>query len=152
MTVVAVFGGTHGQVGTEAWIQSLLEERKSCVLPNGELMKHGRGVCRHLALLYKYICDRCDLPCALERGLFFEDGVVDFSNEDDLVHHAWNRNRFSGEAFLVDLQQSTELTTFEEADQILACTGPVANWPRRNHEFASAVGQRRLLKGVQRLR
>lgn len=36
------------------------------------------GVCRHRAVLYKYLCDFCHIPCRLVRGAC------------DSVHHAWN--------------------------------------------------------------
>lgn len=61
----------------EKSLQSIKARRNSIVLPIGELQF---GVCRHRALLLKYLCDRIQppVPCELVRG------YLDFSP------HAWN--------------------------------------------------------------
>lgn len=61
----------------ERSIQSIKARRNSVVVPLGSLQF---GVCRHRALLMKYLCDRLDppIPCELVRGF------LDFSP------HAWN--------------------------------------------------------------
>ncbi|KAL0457149.1 UNVERIFIED_CONTAM: putative serine/threonine-protein kinase DDB [Sesamum latifolium] len=58
-------------------LQSIKERRNSIVVPIGSLQF---GVCRHRALLMKYLCDRMEprIPCELVRG------YLDFSP------HAWN--------------------------------------------------------------
>ncbi|KAK4425620.1 Serine/threonine-protein kinase PAK 6 [Sesamum alatum] len=61
----------------EKALQSIKERRNSVVVPIGSLQF---GVCRHRALLMKYLCDRMEprIPCELIRG------YLDFSP------HAWN--------------------------------------------------------------
>ncbi|XP_047333797.1 uncharacterized protein LOC124937558 [Impatiens glandulifera] len=61
----------------ERSLQSIKARRNSVVVPIGELQF---GVCRHRALLLKYLCDRIQppVPCELVRG------YLDFSP------HAWN--------------------------------------------------------------
>lgn len=61
----------------ERALQSLKARRNSVVVPIGSLQF---GVCRHRALLMKYLCDRVEppIPCELVRGF------LDFSP------HAWN--------------------------------------------------------------
>ncbi|KAK4381764.1 Serine/threonine-protein kinase fray1 [Sesamum angolense] len=61
----------------EKGLQSMKERRNSIVVPIGSLQF---GVCRHRALLMKYLCDRMEprIPCELVRG------YLDFSP------HAWN--------------------------------------------------------------
>ncbi|KAL0348906.1 UNVERIFIED_CONTAM: Serine/threonine-protein kinase fray1 [Sesamum angustifolium] len=61
----------------EKGLQSIKERRNSIVVPIGSLQF---GVCRHRALLMKYLCDRMEprIPCELVRG------YLDFSP------HAWN--------------------------------------------------------------
>ncbi|KAK6146026.1 hypothetical protein DH2020_019895 [Rehmannia glutinosa] len=61
----------------EKSLQSIKERRNSVIVPIGGLQF---GVCRHRALLMKYLCDRMEpqIPCELVRG------YLDFSP------HAWN--------------------------------------------------------------
>ncbi|KAL8486482.1 hypothetical protein ACS0TY_023240 [Phlomoides rotata] len=61
----------------EKSLQSIKERRNSIIVPIGSLQF---GVCRHRALLMKYLCDRMEprIPCELVRG------YLDFSP------HAWN--------------------------------------------------------------
>ncbi|GFP85817.1 map kinase kinase kinase mkh1 [Phtheirospermum japonicum] len=61
----------------EKSLQSIKERRNSVIVPIGGLQF---GVCRHRALLMKYLCDRIEprIPCELVRG------YLDFSP------HAWN--------------------------------------------------------------
>ncbi|GFP86047.1 serine/threonine-protein kinase fray1 [Phtheirospermum japonicum] len=61
----------------EKSLRSIKERRNSIIVPIGGLQF---GVCRHRALLMKYICDRMEprIPCELVRG------YLDFSP------HAWN--------------------------------------------------------------
>ncbi|PIN06674.1 Ras suppressor protein (contains leucine-rich repeats), partial [Handroanthus impetiginosus] len=61
----------------EKSLQSMKERRNSIIVPIGGLRL---GVCRHRALLMKYLCDRMEprIPCELVRG------YLDFSP------HAWN--------------------------------------------------------------
>lgn len=61
----------------EKSLHSIKERRNSIVVPIGSLQF---GVCRHRALLMKYLCDRMEprIPCELVRG------YLDFSP------HAWN--------------------------------------------------------------
>eukprot|EP00250_Pteridium_aquilinum_P000218 c10242_g1_i2 orf=202-4080(-) len=53
----------------------LKAQRQSNVVPLGLLPY---GVCRHRAILFKYLCDRSSIPCELVRGYL------------DYVPHAWN--------------------------------------------------------------
>ncbi|MCO5554713.1 hypothetical protein L7F22_008247 [Adiantum nelumboides] len=53
----------------------LQAQRQSNVVPLGLLPY---GVCRHRAILFKYLCDRASVPCELVRGYL------------DYVPHAWN--------------------------------------------------------------
>ncbi|KAL6971672.1 hypothetical protein U1Q18_031352 [Sarracenia purpurea var. burkii] len=61
----------------EKSLHSIKARRKSIVVPIGTLQF---GVCRHRALLMKYLCDRMEppVPCELVRGYF------------DFSPHAWN--------------------------------------------------------------
>ncbi|PIN19191.1 Tyrosine kinase [Handroanthus impetiginosus] len=61
----------------EKSLRSIKERRNSIIVPIGDLQF---GICRHRALLMKYLCDRMDprIPCELVRG------YLDFSA------HAWN--------------------------------------------------------------
>ncbi|PNT15386.2 hypothetical protein POPTR_010G081400v4 [Populus trichocarpa] len=61
----------------ERSLRSIKARRGSIVIPLGSLQF---GVCRHRALLMKYLCDRMDppLPCELVRGYL------------DFTPHAWN--------------------------------------------------------------
>ncbi|KAK4434057.1 putative serine/threonine-protein kinase DDB [Sesamum alatum] len=61
----------------EKSLQSIKERRNSIIVPIGGVQF---GVCRHRALLMKYLCDRIEpqIPCELVRG------YLDFSP------HAWN--------------------------------------------------------------
>ncbi|CAK7327136.1 unnamed protein product [Dovyalis caffra] len=61
----------------ERSLQSIKARRRSIVIPLGSLQF---GVCRHRALLMKYLCDRMDppVPCELVRGYL------------DFTPHAWN--------------------------------------------------------------
>ncbi|XP_050215430.1 uncharacterized protein LOC126666642 [Mercurialis annua] len=61
----------------EKSLRSVKARRNSIVVPLGNLQF---GVCRHRALLFKYLCDRMDprIPCELVRGYL------------DFVPHAWN--------------------------------------------------------------
>ncbi|KAH7281677.1 hypothetical protein KP509_36G058100 [Ceratopteris richardii] len=56
-------------------VRLLKAQRQSNVLPLGLLPY---GVCRHRAILFKYLCDRASLQCELVRGYL------------DYVPHAWN--------------------------------------------------------------
>ncbi|KAL6194906.1 hypothetical protein ACLB2K_035981 [Fragaria x ananassa] len=61
----------------EKSLRSIKAKQKSVVVPIGALQF---GVCRHRALLLKYLCDRMDppVPCELVRGYL------------DFMPHAWN--------------------------------------------------------------
>ncbi|TYI06160.1 hypothetical protein ES332_A10G138600v1 [Gossypium tomentosum] len=61
----------------ERSLRSIKSRRKSIVVPLGTLQF---GVCRHRALLMKYLCDRMEppVPCELIRGYL------------DFMPHAWN--------------------------------------------------------------
>jgi transglutaminase/protease-like cytokinesis protein 3 len=62
-----------------------------------ELGKVIYGVCRHKSLLYKYLCDRYDIKCALIRG--------------DVVHeggHAWNLVSIDGNQYLIDVRNKPD--------------------------------------------
>ncbi|KAG0621501.1 hypothetical protein M758_3G025100 [Ceratodon purpureus] len=61
----------------EAAVKHMKAQRGSNVLPLGSLRF---GVCRHRAILLKYLCDRADpvIPCELVRGYL------------DYMPHAWN--------------------------------------------------------------
>ncbi|XWS53909.1 hypothetical protein CRYUN_Cryun10bG0040900 [Craigia yunnanensis] len=61
----------------ERSLQSIKSRRNSIVVPIGTLQF---GVCRHRALLMKYLCDRMEppVPCELVRGYL------------DFMPHAWN--------------------------------------------------------------
>ncbi|BBM97151.1 hypothetical protein MPTK1_1g03380 [Marchantia polymorpha subsp. ruderalis] len=61
----------------EGAVRFLKAQRGSNVLPIGSL---SFGVCRHRAILFKYLCDRADpiIPCELVRGYL------------DYMPHAWN--------------------------------------------------------------
>lgn len=59
----------------ETSVSLLKAQRQSNVVPLGLLPY---GVCRHRAILFKYLCDRASLPCVLVRGYL------------DYVPHAWN--------------------------------------------------------------
>ncbi|KAL3582280.1 hypothetical protein D5086_016612 [Populus alba] len=61
----------------ERSLRSIKARRGSIVIPLGSLQF---GVCRHRALLMKYLCDRMDppIPCELVRGYL------------DFMPHAWN--------------------------------------------------------------
>lgn len=61
----------------ERSLHSIKSRRRSIVVPLGVLQF---GVCRHRALLMKYLCDRMEppIPCELVRGYL------------DFVPHAWN--------------------------------------------------------------
>ncbi|GKV19678.1 hypothetical protein SLEP1_g29904 [Rubroshorea leprosula] len=61
----------------ESSLRSIKTKRNNIVVPIGAL-KH--GVCRHRALLFKYLCDRMKppIPCELVRGYL------------DFMPHAWN--------------------------------------------------------------
>uniref|UniRef100_A0A7N0TF83 Protein kinase domain-containing protein n=1 Tax=Kalanchoe fedtschenkoi TaxID=63787 RepID=A0A7N0TF83_KALFE len=61
----------------EKSLRSIKRRRNSIVIPLGTLRF---GVCRHRALLMKYLCDRMDppVPCELVRGYL------------DFMRHAWN--------------------------------------------------------------
>ncbi|XP_015888142.1 uncharacterized protein LOC107423136 [Ziziphus jujuba] len=61
----------------EKSIRSIKSRRNSIIVPIGSLQF---GVCRHRALLMKYLCDRVDppIPCELVRGYL------------DFMPHAWN--------------------------------------------------------------
>ncbi|KAF9677643.1 hypothetical protein SADUNF_Sadunf08G0128900 [Salix dunnii] len=61
----------------ERSLRSIKSRRGSIVIPLGSLQF---GVCRHRALLMKYLCDRMDppVPCELVRGYL------------DFMPHAWN--------------------------------------------------------------
>ncbi|EEF45224.1 ATP binding protein, putative [Ricinus communis] len=61
----------------EKSLRSVKAKRNSIIVPLGNLQF---GVCRHRALLFKYLCDRMDppIPCELVRGYL------------DFIPHAWN--------------------------------------------------------------
>ncbi|EOA39548.1 hypothetical protein CARUB_v10008166mg [Capsella rubella] len=61
----------------EKSLRSIKSKRKSIVVPLGKLQF---GICRHRALLMKYLCDRMEppVPCELVRGYL------------DFMPHAWN--------------------------------------------------------------
>lgn len=59
----------------ETSVRLLKNQRQSNVVPLGLLPY---GVCRHRAILFKYLCDRASIPCELVRGYL------------DYVPHAWN--------------------------------------------------------------
>lgn len=69
--------GTIPTVNTlcEESVRLLKRQRQSNVVPLGSLPY---GVCRHRAILFKYLCDRTSIPCELVRGYL------------DYVPHAWN--------------------------------------------------------------
>ncbi|KAJ8768386.1 hypothetical protein K2173_021539 [Erythroxylum novogranatense] len=61
----------------EKSLRSIKAKRNSIIIPLGSLQF---GICRHRALLMKYLCDRMDppIPCELVRGYL------------DFLPHAWN--------------------------------------------------------------
>ncbi|GLJ44197.1 hypothetical protein SUGI_0922540 [Cryptomeria japonica] len=61
----------------EQSVRTIKEQRNSNVVPIGAIQY---GVCRHRAILMKYLCDRADppIPCELVRGYM------------DYMPHAWN--------------------------------------------------------------
>lgn len=65
------------------------QKQKTNVVPIGEIMF---GVCRHRAILFKYLADRLNIPCRLVRG--------DYADGEG---HAWNVVSFKGTWYLVDV-------------------------------------------------
>ncbi|KAK1270768.1 Phosphoenolpyruvate carboxylase kinase 1 [Acorus gramineus] len=113
--------GTHNQIYNiedhyrlidlcENSLRSIKKARKSNVIPIGTLRL---GVCRHRAVLMKYLCDRADppIPCELVRGYL------------DFMPHAWNsiivRRGNSWVRMVVDACHPTDIR--EECDPEYFC-------------------------------
>lgn len=94
----------------EKSLRFIKESRNSNIVPIGTLRF---GVCRHRAVLMKYLCDRADppIPCELVRGYL------------DFVPHAWNtilvRRGNSLVRMVVDACQPTDIR--EETDPEYFC-------------------------------
>ncbi|KAJ4968606.1 hypothetical protein NE237_015307 [Protea cynaroides] len=94
----------------EKSLRSIKEARSSNIVPIGTLQF---GVCRHRAVLLKYLCDRVEppVPCELVRGYL------------DFMPHAWNiilvRRGDSWVRMVVDACHPTDIR--EETDQEFFC-------------------------------
>ncbi|KAF6161821.1 hypothetical protein GIB67_008582 [Kingdonia uniflora] len=94
----------------EKSLRSIKQARNSNVVPIGTLRW---GVCRHRAVLMKYLCDRADppIPCELTRGYL------------DFMSHAWNiilvKRDNSWVRMVVDACWPTDIR--EETDQEYFC-------------------------------
>lgn len=73
---------------TEAVVSYIKKELNSNVVPIGCIT---HGICRHRAILYKYLCDIEGIPCRLVRGAF------------ENVGHAWNVVIVHDQYYLVDV-------------------------------------------------
>eukprot|EP01083_Nonionella_stella_P098466 276918_1 len=75
-------------------ITSIRAQRASNVVPLGAL---AYGVCRHRAILFKYLADATvpRVPCALVRG--YRQGKT------GVYPHAWNLTKVDGKEFLIDV-------------------------------------------------
>jgi hypothetical protein len=91
---------TFGSSGTtDSPIQSL--DTISRLL--GEITK---GVCRHRAILYKYLCDRLGIDCELKRG--------NYSGSNASGAHSWNIIKLGMQYFVVDIMhEPTQLYSIE---------------------------------------
>ncbi|XP_043692278.1 uncharacterized protein LOC122642764 [Telopea speciosissima] len=94
----------------EKSLRAIKEARSSNIVPIGTLRF---GVCRHRAVLMKYLCDRMEppIPCELVRGFL------------DFMPHAWNiilvRRGDSYVRMVVDACHPTDIR--EETDQEFSC-------------------------------
>jgi len=73
-------------------IAKLKQAHQANVIPIGEIVS---GVCRHRAILYKYLCDRLDIDCELKRGTFSSNNITG--------GHAWNVIKLGTAYFVVDI-------------------------------------------------
>ncbi|KEG09764.1 putative Protein kinase domain [Trypanosoma grayi] len=93
--VVSAYGGENLGESAEDYIASLRRQRGTKKRQRGGAQSNNganvvrlgevrRGVCRHRALLFKYLCDAVQLPCYLLRG--------EHQGPDDTVaeRHSWN--------------------------------------------------------------
>lgn len=95
------FGGDSPcPVTCAAEISKLKEAKKSNVIPIGEIKI---GVCRHRAVLYKYLCDKIGIDCELKRG--------EYCGVDSVIGvHAWNIIKLGMQYFVVDvMHEPTQL-------------------------------------------
>jgi hypothetical protein len=63
------------------------------------------GLCRHRALLYKYLCDYADIPCRLIRGAYENSS------------HAWNVVLLGRKHYLVDVMHDPMALYAEESEE-----------------------------------
>lgn len=87
---------------TDQVISYVKEVLQSNVVPLGCIT---HGVCRHRAIMYKYLCDFCGIPCRLVRGAY------------DDVHHAWNVVLLGSKCYLVDIMHDPMAIYAEESPE-----------------------------------
>jgi hypothetical protein len=78
---------------SDRFVQALRRQIGFNVVPIGQVQ---HGVCRHRAVLFKFLCDSFDLPCRLIRGNYHY-------NTGDKEGHSWNVVLLSGKHFLCDV-------------------------------------------------
>jgi len=88
------FGGSNKDLisNTEKGIWNMKQLLFSNVVPIGKLQF---GVCRHRAVVFKYVADQLRIPCRLVRG--------DYLSENGTEGHAWNIVLIDGKNLLCDI-------------------------------------------------
>eukprot|EP01114_Cavostelium_apophysatum_P017628 TRINITY_DN5290_c0_g1_i1.p1 TRINITY_DN5290_c0_g1~~TRINITY_DN5290_c0_g1_i1.p1 ORF type:complete len:952 (+),score=258.97 TRINITY_DN5290_c0_g1_i1:288-3143(+) len=104
--------------------------KKKNVVMIGEITT---GVCRHRAVLYKYFCDRLNIPCSLNRGTY--QLSLDDCASPSIGAHAWNIIKLGTSYFCVDIMhEPTELysMTSEKAKHYTQATFDAASSTFKN--------------------
>ncbi len=180
-----VFGGTiSDSEALESRVQSAIAELSSNdpdrLVVLGRLIYSGVGVCRHRAILYKYLCDhmhrfperwgltaasqsdgsgvvRGAVPCQLVRGVQ-SDGAADGS--DVAQNHMWNVVRLGSDLFVVDVMQragqllaadSKEAQAYQRAIQASAEPSGVHPQVRASHPLREVMTLETLGEQGQRI-
>mmetsp|Transcript_12672 Transcript_12672/g.40006 ORF Transcript_12672/g.40006 Transcript_12672/m.40006 type:complete len:483 (+) Transcript_12672:191-1639(+) len=118
-------GGKTDALRCQEEITRLVEKGGSNVVFIGEL---GFGVGRHRALLFKYLCDRCDVPVRLVRGTLGGQ------------RRAWNVVRYRRLNWVLDLM--------EAPNRLLREGESLVDGLRRDGQADAAMGGKRIVYGA----
>jgi len=117
------FGGDFpSSCASAAQINQVKASKQSNVVLIGEVTS---GVCRHRAILYKYLCDRFGIPCELKRGTYH----VDTENSGA---HAWNVIRLGMQYFVVDIMHEPTQLHNIDSDKAKNYTQDTPSLGKRN--------------------
>ncbi len=96
---IAVIKFTHSiNIPWETYIPYLKTSLGTNIIPIGLIRS---GCCRHVSLLFKYLCDRFGIGCTLQRGHYTD------SDSNKRGGHTWNIVHVPGISYLFDLGVGT---------------------------------------------